>query len=118
VSNDVAGLQKGAQTLDHIFGYIPNDRREKDLHEGLGIIPCPLLEAAAMRESAEAWESRYCSDSLSQLVVKQASSTTRDTPSINIIQYDIAPSFTIPFEDIGTYPIHQMVLEYTLDNLM
>jgi hypothetical protein len=77
-----------------------------------------LLEAAAMRESAEAWERGYCGDSLSQLVVKQASSTTRDAPSINIIQYDIAPSFTISIKDIGTYPIHQMVLEYTLDNLM
>jgi hypothetical protein len=71
-----------------------------------------------MRESAEAWERGYCGNSLSKLVVKQVSSATRGTLLINVIQYCIALHFTKLSEDIGTYPIHQMVLEDALYDLM
>ena len=43
---------------------------------------------------------------------------TRDAPSIDVIQYDISPIFTMLVYEIPAYPLHQMILEYALDNLM
>ena len=43
---------------------------------------------------------------------------SRDTLLIYAIHYDISLSFPMPVLEILIYPLHQMVLEYALDDLM
>jgi hypothetical protein len=86
-SGNVRCIQKCGNALDNTVRDISYDRREKNLHlsrvksdlyirhrvkrahlhQCFRVVPCPLLEAATMGKSVEAWKQGYCCNTISGL---------------------------------------------------
>lgn len=97
-------------------------RTKVDLHQGLCIITCPLLEISSSMEFPlirKWWDCSNTKATINKISLTEfVFNTVGISPSINFIHHDFCIIFTICLLKICFHPIYKMIFECTFDYLM